>query len=66
MLEGCKAIAAALGPDVRPRRVRRLAAAGAPIRILFDGRGIRYLADSEALSAWLRGNIVHPRASSGI
>lgn len=52
ILVGRKAIAAFLG--VHPDRVRELARAGAPIRVLSEGFGTRYLADEEALLGWVR------------
>lgn len=55
MLDGLKAIAWHLGgPDFSTKRVRALARKGAPIRVVGDGLGRRYLADSDALDAWLR------------
>lgn len=52
MLEGCKAIADALG--IQPRRVPALVRAGAPIRVLWRATGRRYLADRRALVRWVR------------
>lgn len=57
VLVGCKTIATELGLG-DPRRVRVLVTAGAPVRVVTgprrDPRGRRYLADLDALSAWLR------------
>lgn len=50
-LNGIKAIAQFLGCE--RARVRSLVRQGAPIRVTGDGEGKRYLADSEALRAWL-------------
>ena len=53
VLVGRKAIAELLG--VHPDTVRSLVEAGAPIRVVHDGHGARYLAEREALLDWVRG-----------
>jgi hypothetical protein len=55
MLYGLKVIAAHLGTT--PHVVKQLRREGAPVRVLRRGRkrdGLRYLADSDALSRWLQ------------
>jgi hypothetical protein len=67
VITGSKAIGDALG--VHPRRVAGLYRAGAPIKALGEGRGVRYLASRAALRFWLSSssdNLVHLEASKGI
>jgi hypothetical protein len=67
VITGSKAIADELG--VHPRRVAGLYRAGAPIKRLGEGRGVRYLASKAALRFWLASssvNLVHLEASNGI
>ena len=58
VLDGAKEIADALGLH-NPRRVYSYVQAGAPVRVMYAGRGRdprarRYLAELEALLAWVR------------
>ena len=66
VLVGCKEIGNVLG--VAPRRVGRLAAAGAPIRITGAGRGRRFVAELGAIERWLASSNIfdHLPASSSI
>lgn len=52
ILVGRKAIAELLGVHVDTVRV--LARAGAPIRVVHEAHGARYLAEREALLEWVR------------
>lgn len=60
MLNGMKSIAAFL--DCGRDRVRELVAQGAPIRVLGTGDGKRYMADPDALRAWV-SNLPAPSRS---
>ena len=67
VITGSKAIAEALG--VHARRVAGLYRAGAPIKRLGEGRGVRYLASRAALRHWLASssvNLVQLKAFKGI
>jgi hypothetical protein len=63
VIEGAKAIAAELG--ISPKRIGRAYAAGAPIKALGQGSGVRYLASRAALRYWLSTGVGELRAASG-
>jgi phage terminase Nu1 subunit (DNA packaging protein) len=67
VLVGAKAICELLG--VSPRRIAMIYAAGAPIKRLGEGRGVRYLAFEASLRCWIEASsdiIRHHPTSSDI